>query len=292
MTSVIDGDGVLKEYTGWRTQVSIPEGVTKIDDYVFAMRPVEQIFIPTSVTEIGNYAFSNCQRLYQVTFAEDSKLYKIGDFAFETTVITEIRLPDGVREIGSQAFYNCYYLNTVILPEGLTEIPDYMVYACGKSEKHQPSQYTEDHRSLRTGVQRPGNAGIPAGLKPLVLTPLTVYRFLLYRPCRPCDHRNRRFRGFRHYRGYPERWAEDHRRQGILSNLYYLSDLPGQRHGGRGLCPGELSRPGGGYHWRWHHQPAGDPLSPLPALPVFPSLLEIPASGWWTTSCSVWMELS
>ncbi len=128
---VIDGDGVLKEYTGWRTQVSIPEGVTKIDDYVFAMRPVEQIFIPTSVTEIGNYAFSNCQRLYQVTFAEDSKLYKIGDFAFETTVITEIRLPDGVREIGSQAFYNCYYLNTVILPEGLTEIPDYMVYACG-----------------------------------------------------------------------------------------------------------------------------------------------------------------
>ncbi len=24
-----------------------------------------------------------------------------------------------------------------------------------------------------------------------------------------------------------------------------------------GLCPGELSRPGGGYHWRWHHQPAG-----------------------------------
>ena len=55
---VIDDDGVLKEYTGWRTQIAIPEGVTKIDDYVFAMRPVEQISIPASVTEIGNYAFS------------------------------------------------------------------------------------------------------------------------------------------------------------------------------------------------------------------------------------------
>ena len=158
---VIDGDGVLKEYTGWRTQVSIPEGVTKIDDYVFAMRPVEQIFIPTSVTEIGNYAFSNCQRLYQVTFAEDSKLYKIGDFAFETTVITEIRLPDGVREIGSQAFYNCYYLNTVILPEGLTEIPDYMVYACGNLKNINLPSTLKTIGAYALGVQRPGNAGIP-----------------------------------------------------------------------------------------------------------------------------------
>ena len=115
--------------------------------------------------------------MYQVTFAEDSKLYKIGDFAFETTVITEIRLPDGVREIGSQAFYNCYYLNTVILPEGLTEIPDYMVYACGNLKNiNLPS-------TLKTiGAYALASSGLetlefPAGLKPLVLTPLTVYRF-------------------------------------------------------------------------------------------------------------------
>ena len=128
---VIDDDGVLKEYTGWRTQIAIPEGVTKIDDYVFAMRPVKQISIPASVTEIGNYAFSNCQRLYQVTFAEGSKLYEIGDYAFETTVITEIELPSSLRKIGRNAFYSCYFLNTVHLPEGLTELSAYIFYACG-----------------------------------------------------------------------------------------------------------------------------------------------------------------
>ena len=119
---VIDDDGVLVAYNGFRSIIHVPDGVTKIADGVFYLLPVEEVYIPASVEEIGEYAFQ-ASLLHTVHFAENSKLRKLGAYAFVDTDLKELILPDSVRELGEGVCYNLYALETVSIPEGVTEIP-------------------------------------------------------------------------------------------------------------------------------------------------------------------------
>ncbi|MCR5666170.1 MAG: leucine-rich repeat protein [Eubacterium sp.] len=126
---VIDEDGVLVEYTGGKSDVEIPQGVTKIGENAFYGMPITSVSVPSSVLEIGPYAFNNCQKLETVTFAEGSKLSKIDEAAFYYCyLLKNIVLPDTVRELGANMFYYCYTLDTINVPEGVTEICDYAFY--------------------------------------------------------------------------------------------------------------------------------------------------------------------
>lgn len=79
------------------TNVVIPDGVTCINDYVFASnwKQLESITIPNSVTKIGDYAFSYC------------------------TNLTEITIPNSVTSFGTGVFVGCrklvfiYYNGTI-----------------------------------------------------------------------------------------------------------------------------------------------------------------------------------
>ena len=62
---------VLRRYKGSESVVMIPDGVGKIDDFVFAddIEPNEtitKIVIPDSVTEISAYAFAWCKALKEM----------------------------------------------------------------------------------------------------------------------------------------------------------------------------------------------------------------------------------
>lgn len=72
---------------------SIPSGVTKINDSVFAGSLIETITIPSTVAEIGNRAFEECGNLTTVTFEDNS-------------LITEIPI---------RAFYSCSKLKSINL---------------------------------------------------------------------------------------------------------------------------------------------------------------------------------
>ncbi len=72
------------------TEVSLPDGTTKISDRQFSGTSITSIVIPDSVTSIGSYAFEGCENLKSVVIG------------------------NGVTEIGKYAFYNCSNLETVV----------------------------------------------------------------------------------------------------------------------------------------------------------------------------------
>lgn len=71
--------------------VTIPNGVTKIGDYIFYRNDtLTSLYIPSSITSIGQYAFYGCSNLSSLT-----------------------NLPSGITDIGRYAFNNCYGLTTL-----------------------------------------------------------------------------------------------------------------------------------------------------------------------------------
>ena len=54
----------------------------------------------------------------------------LADQAFHETLVTWVSIPDSVQEIGAFCFSGCPVLQTLRLPQGLTEIPDGMLESC------------------------------------------------------------------------------------------------------------------------------------------------------------------
>ena len=125
--------------------VTIPEGVTRIEEYTFyECRNLTYISIPESVTSIGEYAFHECSSLKAITLPknitsiEEHTLYfcqslteitipegvtSIGESAFGACRgITEIVIPENVTSIGSGAFGGCFNLKSINIPQGVTRI--------------------------------------------------------------------------------------------------------------------------------------------------------------------------
>lgn len=105
---------------------------------------LETVIIAEGATLIGDLAFRSCPKLANVTLP--STLEKIGATAFAFSAISELTIPASVKAIGSDAFKDCPSLKkvtilsvpetfgttvfqqndalqTVVLPEGLKEIP-------------------------------------------------------------------------------------------------------------------------------------------------------------------------
>ena len=89
------------------TSYTIPNDVTKIEDYVFASyRSLKSLTIPDSVTSIGDYAFYHCS--YLTSIAMPNRLTSIGESAFAScSSLTSIAIPESVTTIGSEAFSYC-----------------------------------------------------------------------------------------------------------------------------------------------------------------------------------------
>ena len=76
-------NGVLKEYKGTDSEVTIPDSVTEIGSYAFyGCTSLTSITIPDSVTVIGDGAFENCESLtihtpagsYAEEYAKENKI--------------------------------------------------------------------------------------------------------------------------------------------------------------------------------------------------------------------------
>ena len=138
-------NGILLDCVGDRTEVKIPEGVTRIGAEVFkinaswdkknsirsvvlpeslevieesafeGMKNLHAIVIPAGVRTIGKKAFYGTG-LESITF--NSGLQTIGEGAFSNTPLVAVKLPATVTDIGMEAFKSCGKLRDLYIPGG------------------------------------------------------------------------------------------------------------------------------------------------------------------------------
>ena len=118
-------DGVLKSYAGFSSDVVIPEnlGITRIGKNAFKLNyngSPRSVTIPEGVTAIDDRAFDGCMNLAAVDLP--TTLKTIGTGAFAGTAVVAPTLPEGLESIGQEAFYGDEALNAVRIPASVTFI--------------------------------------------------------------------------------------------------------------------------------------------------------------------------
>lgn len=119
------------------TNLIIPDGVTAINDYVFAeCDNLISIQFPKTVKSIGKGAFYGCNSLKKVVIPDIGAWCSVSFASFsdnpisqchylccdDNTDITELRIPEGVTHIVPHAFYGCWNIKKFIIPDGLLSI--------------------------------------------------------------------------------------------------------------------------------------------------------------------------
>lgn len=126
-------DGVLSEYTGNESNVSIPStvnssAITAIGTAAFAGNTdIISVSMPSTVTRIGLEAFSDCTSLRSVSLP--SSLNSIGVAAFYgCSSLTSVTIPYGTKTISDEAFSYCTRLSTITIPDSVTSISEDAFY--------------------------------------------------------------------------------------------------------------------------------------------------------------------
>ncbi len=120
-------DTTLFKYVGKASEVTVPDGITKIIDFAFEENNyIEKVTLPYGVTSIGSSAFGECPNLKTVIIPET--VTSIGGFAFADSGITSLSLPDSVTELEEFALSDLKTISYLKWPAGITKIPDRQFY--------------------------------------------------------------------------------------------------------------------------------------------------------------------
>ncbi len=118
-----------------------------IGDSAFNGTSLQSIVIPARTLSIGDNALA-ISSLTSVSFESSSRLNSIGDNVFMGSGLTAIELPASLTTMGSSVFRNTASLESVRLPEGLTEMGDKTFAYSGVVSVNLPSTL----RTLGTGT--------------------------------------------------------------------------------------------------------------------------------------------
>lgn len=151
-------NGVLFEYTGDDTEITVPDGVAEIGISAFEYADIKKITLPESVKRIEWDAFSNCTSLRTVVLPES--IAEIEERAFDGCTRLEYNEYGGCRYLGSaenphlalaectrkditeavihkdtklilaRAFEECEELDSLSLPEGVRYIGTAAFQSC------------------------------------------------------------------------------------------------------------------------------------------------------------------
>lgn len=146
-------DGVLYRFSGKAASVTIPWGVTRIENHAFhecttlvemklpdglksigrgaffGCKGLKTVNIPDGVVTIEESAFSSCSKLASITVP--GSVTTIGKNAFGACrKLTELRLSEGLESIGEMAFWWCDRLTAVHIPASVTSIGPQAFMSC------------------------------------------------------------------------------------------------------------------------------------------------------------------
>ncbi len=137
LVSIPDGVTEIEDYTFYGSHleyVDIPDGVTVIGEYAFHSTSLKYVTISKSVFGIGTGAFESCNNLIDIDVDANNLRYCSVDgvlFNIDMTHLiqypvsrtdTEYTIPDGVTYIDSRAFHSADHLENVIFPDGIIVI--------------------------------------------------------------------------------------------------------------------------------------------------------------------------
>ena len=128
--SIIGSDTLKSIIDRSVTEVTLPEGLTKIGTYAFdACTKLAAINLPESVTAIGGYAFYACAVLAAINLPES--VTTIGSYAFYgCSLVALTALPDSLQTLGQNAFLGCTSLKTLKVPGGVSTLNQYAFSGC------------------------------------------------------------------------------------------------------------------------------------------------------------------
>ncbi len=99
-------NGILYSYIGHEQIVSIPEGVTKIEDDAFKNKNMfREVVFPNTVNTIGARAFYGCSGLEHILFS--NSIEEIGFDAFCGCGMKDVIVPKSVKKVYAGAFCGC-----------------------------------------------------------------------------------------------------------------------------------------------------------------------------------------
>ena len=113
------------------TSVTIPDGVTSIDDESFRnCSALTNVWIGSGVMNIGTNAFRDCYALLNVEIGGGVTV--IGNSAFRgCSRLSDITIPAGVNTIENYAFAECNSLENVVIPDSVGFIGPSAFSSCG-----------------------------------------------------------------------------------------------------------------------------------------------------------------
>lgn len=122
------------------TEVTIPNSLENIGERAFVLcSKLTSVTIPNSVVSIGEGAFSDCENLERIEVASQNKAYySVDNCLIEKDTKTLIAgcknsvIPSNgsVEIIGVRAFGGCFYLTSIVIPNGVTEIKEGAFASC------------------------------------------------------------------------------------------------------------------------------------------------------------------
>ncbi|NLV51715.1 MAG: leucine-rich repeat domain-containing protein [Bacteroidales bacterium] len=132
--------------------VIIPAGQTSIPDSAYYKNTeMTSLTIPASVDSIGCNVVDHCFKLVYISVASDNPKYKSeGGVVYskdgKTLILCppgktgEFELPAQATTIAPYAFRTCKKISSIVLPDGIEEIPDGAFMGCWGLEKINPPQ--------------------------------------------------------------------------------------------------------------------------------------------------------
>lgn len=129
LTSI--GEYAFQNCTGLET-IDISGDVTTISEHAFSnCSSLKSLTINDGTSIIDQYAFTDCTNLSEVSLPNSLTTINTGAFS-SCKSLTQITLPE-LTTLGWGVFFNCG-LQSIVLPESLSKIPDETFQSCDKLE--------------------------------------------------------------------------------------------------------------------------------------------------------------